>query len=344
VPLVDTDGMFDLAEAFPEQVEQAFRDCASVTGLPRREDIESVVVVGMGGSGIAGDVLHAVASPLLPVPVVVVKGYECPHFVDETTLVFAVSCSGGTEETIEAASDAALAGAKMVVVTSGGELARLADAWKAPLITVPDVVWPRAALGSMAVPLIGVLWRMGFLPGADLWLERAVEQLRYRRDKFVSAGAASEPAELARRIGPSVPVIHGGGPVGAVAAQRWKAQVNENAKRLAFWSSMPELCHNEICGWADSSKEIGALMSLVMLRHDSEHPQLARRFEITADLVRRWAATVVEVRAQGEGDLAQLFDLTYFGDYVSLWLAADAGIDPGPVEVLTWLKQQLAGR
>ena len=96
-----------------------------------------MVVVGMGGSGIAGDVLHAVASPLLPVPVTVVKGYECPHFVDETTLVFAVSCSGGTEETIEAASDAALAGAKMVVVTSGGELGRLADAWKAPLLHRP---------------------------------------------------------------------------------------------------------------------------------------------------------------------------------------------------------------
>lgn len=344
MPLIDSDGMFDLAEGFPEQVERAFLDCASVTGLPRREDIESVVVVGMGGSGIAGDVLHAVASPLLPVPVTVVKGYECPHFVDETTLVFAVSCSGNTEETIEAASDAALAGAKMVVVTSGGELARLADAWKAPLIAVPDVVWPRAALGSMAVPLIGVLWRMGFLPGADLWLERAVEQLRYRRDKFVSAGAASEPAELARRIGPSIPIIHGGGPVGAVAASRWKAQVNENAKRLAYWSSQPELCHNEICGWAESSKEIGALMSLVMLRHDSEHPQIARRFDITADIIRRYVASVVEVRAQGEGDLAQLFDLTYFGDYVSLWLAADAGIDPGPIDVLTWLKQQLAGR
>jgi glucose/mannose-6-phosphate isomerase len=343
VPLVDTDGMFDLAEAFPEQVELAFRDCASVTGLPRREDIESVVVVGMGGSGIAGDVLHAVASPLLPVPVTVVKGYECPHFVDESTLVFAVSCSGGTEETIEAASDAALAGAKMVVVTSGGELARLADSWKAPVVPVPEVVWPRAALGSMAIPLIGVLWRIGFLPGADLWVERAVEQLRYRRDKFVSAGAASEPAELARRIGPSVPIIHGGGPVGAVAALRWKAQVNENAKRLAFWSSQPELCHNEICGWAEGSKEIGALMSLVMLRHDSEHPQISRRFEITADLVRRWVASVVEIRAQGEGDLAQLLDLIYFGDYVSLWLAADAGVDPGPVEVLTWLKQQLAG-
>ena len=337
--------MFDLAEAFPEQVEQAFRDCASVTGLPRREDIESVVVVGMGGSGIAGDVLHAVASPLLPVPVTVVKGYECPHFVDETTLVFAVSCSGGTEETIEAASDAALAGAKMVVVTSGGELGRLAEAWKAPLVDRTG--------GSVAAGRTGRRWRCrssGSCGGSASCRAPTCGSSGRSNSSGTGGtsssvpGAASEPAELARRIGPSVPIIHGGGPVGAVAAQRWKAQVNENAKRLAFWSSQPELCHNEICGWAESSKEIGALMSLVMLRHDSEHPQIARRFEITADLVRRWVASVVEVRAQGEGDLAQLFDLTYFGDYVSLWLAADAGIDPGPVEVLTWLKQQLAGR
>ncbi len=342
--LVDSDGMFGLAESFPEQVEQAFRDVGTISGLPRREDIESVVVVGMGGSGIAGDVLNAVASPLLPVPVTVVKGYECPHFVDETSLVFAVSCSGGTEETIEAASDAALAGAKMVVVTNGGELERLAEAWQAPLVHVPDIVWPRAALGSMAVPLLGVLWRMGFLPGAELWMERAVEQLRYRRDLFVSGGASSEPAEVAHRIGPSIPLIHAGGPVGAAAAQRWKTQVNENAKRLAFYNTQPELCHNEICGWAESSKDVSALMSLVMLRHDSEHPQLGRRFEITAEVARPWLSTIIEVRAQGEGDLAQLFDLIYFGDYVSLWVAADAGIDPGPVDVLMWLKRQLAGR
>jgi glucose/mannose-6-phosphate isomerase len=196
----------------------------------------------------------------------------------------------------------------------------------------------------MAVPLIVVLWRMGFLPGADLWIERAVAQLRHRRDQFVRLGPASEAAAVARSIGPSVPLVHGGGAVGAAAAQRWKTQVNENVKRLAFSSTQPELCHNEVCGWAESSKEIAGLMSLVMLRHDSEHPQVGRRFEITADLVRPWVASVVEVRAQGEGELAQLLDLTYFGDYVSLWMAADAGIDPGPIEVLMWMKRQLAGR
>src|SRR5580700_8172296 len=222
--------MWELAAAFPEQVAEAFVGSSGITGLPKREDIENVVVIGMGGSGIAGDVLQAVGSPLLPVPVTVVKNYECPHFVNESSLVFAVSCSGRTEETIEAATDAALAGAKLVVVASGGELARLAEAWRAPIIGLPDVPWPRVAFGAMAVPLLAVLWRMGLLPGADLWVERAVEQLKWRRDDLVKAGKSSEAAEVARRIGPTVPLLHGGGAIGTVAAQRWRTQVNENAK------------------------------------------------------------------------------------------------------------------
>lgn len=343
MPVLDTGGMFAVTEAFPEQVEQAFRDCSTMSGLPQREDIQNVVVLGMGGSGIAGDVLQAVASPFLPVPVTVVKGYECPHFVDETSLVFAISFSGNTEETIEAATDAALAGAKMVVVASGGELARLAEAWRAPLVGLPDLPFPRAALGALAMPPLVALWRIGLLPGADQWVEWGVEQLRRRRDELANDGDNSAAAEMARLIGTTVPVIHGGGPVGAAAALRWKCQVNENAKRLAFASNQPELCHNEVCGWAASSNKIGQLLTLVQLRHDGEHPQTGRRFEITAELIRPWAANVVEVRAQGEGEFAQLLDLAYFGDYVSLWLAADAGIDPGPVDVLMSLKQQLAG-
>jgi glucose/mannose-6-phosphate isomerase len=343
VPVLDTDGMFAQAEIFPEQVQQAFRGSATISGLPRREDIENVVVIGMGGSGISGDVLQAIASPLLPLPVTVVKGYECPHFVDETSLVFAVSCSGGTEETVEAASDAALAGAKMVVVAGGGELVRLAEAWGAPVVDVPPVPWPRVALGSMSVPLLVVLWRMGLLPGADLWVERAVQQLKRRRDELVGAASSSQAAEVARRIGTSVPIVHGGGPVGFVATQRWKAQVNENAKRLAFSATQPELCHNEVCGWAEASKQVAGGMCLVALRHDGEHPQVGRRFDIVADVVRPWVSDVIEVRAEGDGELAQLLDLSYFGDYVSLWLAADAGIDPGPIDVLMWMKQRLSG-
>lgn len=337
--VLDTVGMFDLAETWPDQVEAAVAAARGLEGLPSLEEVEQVVVLGMGGSGFAGDVLAAVAGPLLPVPVVVTKSYECPAFVGDNTLVFAVSASGNTEETIQAASDAAVAGARMVVVTGGGELRHLATSWGAPLIPVPaGIPQPRAALGSMAIPPLVVLEEIGLFRGASYWIAEAIEQLRRRRDQLAVAGNTSAAADVARRIGGNVPVIHGGGAVGAAAAGRWRSQVNENAKRLAFSAAQPELCHNEVCGWVPGA---GEGRSVVQLRHDGEHPQVGRRFELVRELLAASGADVIEVQAEGDGDLAQLLDLVIFGDYVSLWLAAHAGVDPGPVESLVALKREL---
>ena len=126
-----------------------------------------------------------------------------------------------------------------------------------------------------------------------------------------------------------------------MAAQRWKTQVNENAKAPAFWSAQPELCHNEVCGWGQHGDVTRQVVTAIALRHDAEHPQVGRRFDLVGELLREVVADVVEVRARGEGDLAQLLDLILFGDYVSLWMAVDAGIDPGPVPILVELKARL---
>src|SRR5436190_2923380 len=192
---IDTQGIWDVTVGLPEQVERAARDASDVEGLPDRSRIENVVVMGMGGSGIAGDLLLATAAPFMAVPVVVVKGYECPHFVGEDSLVFAISFSGNTEETIEAVTDGAVNGARVVAVTSGGELAKLASGWGAPVIPVPDTIpQPRAALGAMAIPPLVVLEEIGLFPGATQWIGRAVEQLKRRRDQL--AGGAGLAAEV----------------------------------------------------------------------------------------------------------------------------------------------------
>ncbi|HLY81337.1 MAG TPA: bifunctional phosphoglucose/phosphomannose isomerase [Acidimicrobiales bacterium] len=341
--ILDTEGMFEATAGLPEQITTAVADSRGLQGLPAGAAIEHVVVLGMGGSGIAGDILVAAAAPLMPVPVAVVKSYECPAYVGEGSLVFAISCSGNTEETVQAASDAALQGANIVAVTSGGELARLAASWGVPVIPVPTTVpQPRAAVGAMCIPPLVVLEEIGLLRGASHWIGQAVDQLRRRRDQLVAAGEASEAAAIARRIGRTFPLLQGGGAVGATAAQRWKTQVNENAKAPAFWSSQPELCHNEVCGWGQHGDVTRQLMTLVQLRHDGEHPQVSRRFELVEDLMREVVAGVIEVRAEGDGDLAQLFDLILVGDFTSLWLAAQEGIDPGPVPALTELKEKLA--
>jgi glucose/mannose-6-phosphate isomerase len=158
----------------------------------------------------------------------------------------------------------------------------------------------------------------------------------------MAASDKSDAAEIARRLGRTIPLVHGGGAVGATAAQRWKTQINENAKSPAFWSAQPELCHNEVCGWGQHGDVTRQIVTLVQLRHDGEHPQVSRRFQLVEELMREVVAGIVSVRAEGDGDLAQLLDLILMGDFVSLWLAAQEGIDPGPVPVLVELKRQLA--
>jgi glucose/mannose-6-phosphate isomerase len=339
---LDSLGMFEATAGLPEHVASAADRARDVAGLPEHDDIESVVVLGMGGSGVAGDILLATAAPFMAVPVVVVKNYIPPAFVSDTTLVFAISFSGDTEETVEAASEAAMQGARVVVVAAGGELARLAESWNAPFIEVPTegIPMPRVGLGGMAIPPLVVLEEIGLFPGASEWIELAVAQLRRRRDALIRDN--NQAAELARRIGRTIPYMHGAGAVGATAGARWRTQVNENAKSPAFNSVQPELCHNEICGWGQHGDATRQLITLINLRHDHEHPQVGRRFELVADIVREVVAGIEEVRAEGEGELAQLLDLILIGDFTSLHLAAQEGIDPGPIPALDEIKARLA--
>ncbi len=338
--VLDSLDMFGVTAALPEQVATAVGASRGLDGLPERAYVEHVVVLGMGGSGLAGDVMVAVAGPFVPVPIVVVKSYELPDFVGRGSLVFAVSFSGDTEETVEAAGEAVNAGASLVAVTGGGELARLAEEWGAPVVNVPDSIpQPRAALGAQAIPPLIVLEDIGLFPGAAEWVARAVDQLRYRRDQLVVPGSVAE--DIARRIGRTIPLVHGAHALGATAALRWKAQVNENAKSPAFSNVYPELCHNEIAGWGQHGDVTRQVITLVNLRHDAEHPQVVRRFDIVADMLREVVSDVIEVRAEGEGDLAQLLDLVLVGDFVSLHLAAREGVDPGPVPVLEEMKGRL---
>lgn len=338
--ILDSVGMFDLAAALPEQVAAAARLADELEELPSHEDIENVVVLGMGGSGIAGDIVSAVAGPFMSVPVVVSKGYEAPAFVGPSTLCFAVSYSGDTEETLEAAQAAVESGARLVVLSTGGQLGALAEAMEFPHVVLPDIPMPRAGVGAVSIPVLMVLEQVGLFPGAGQYVADAVDQLRRRRDKLIQVGGVGE--RVARAIDRTIPVAYGGDALGGVAAYRFKCQVNENAKAPAFAATLPEMCHNEICGWGQHGDVTRQTMTVVRFRHDFEHPQVSRRFELTFDAIDEVVHAVVDVEAQGDGVLAQLFDLIIQGDFVSLHMAVEAGVDPGPIPVLLDLKAALA--
>ena len=336
---LDTVGMWDLHAGLPEQVEHATTLVDAIGELPHHDDIENVVVLGMGGSGIAGDLVREVAGPFMPVPVLVHKGYSIPNFIGEGSLVFAVSCSGNTEETIDAATNAMMQGGHVVALSSGGELADLARGWGMPHVALPPIPMPRAGIGAVGIPPLLVLERVGLFPGASSWIEAAVHQLKARRDELLDGGIARE---LAEALAGSVPIVYGGGGLGAAAAYRWKCQINENVKAPAFSSTSPELCHNEICGWGDSAPVDRSVFQVVNLRSEFEHPQLAKRFAFVDELLRANVGGVHEVVAAGDGSLAQLLDLVIVGDFVSLQLADLAGVDPGPIDLLEDLKAELA--
>src|SRR5947209_1568255 len=339
---LDTQGMLETTLGWPEQLLAAAEAARDLENLPAREEIENIVVVGMGGSAMAGEVRQAAVGPYLPVPVLLFRSYNVPAFVGEGSLVFSISFSGNTEETIEATTQAALQGARVVVVTRGGELGHLAASWGAPVIPVPDgIPQPRAGLAALAVPPLVVLEDVGLFPGARHWIDLAAEQLTNRRDRLIEAG--NEANELARRIGRTIPLVYGGGGLGAVAAQRWKNQFNENAKIPAFWHTVPELCHNEIVGWGQHGDLTRQVFTLIFLRHDLEHPQVMERFRLVADRMEEVVARIEQVSAEGEGELAQLLDLILVGDVVSTHMALAEGIDPGPVPVLDEIKAVLAG-
>ena len=235
------------------------------------------------------------------------------------------------------------AGARVVCISAGGELAALAEANGGLHIPCVAGLMPRAALGALVAPIFVTLFRMGMLPSAHASLVTAQTQLAARRNACAPSvsGAVNVAREIARKIGRTIPLIYGGGALGGVAAYRWKCDVNENAKAPAFFAQYPELDHNEICAWGQHGDVTRQLMTLIEVRHGYEHEQLGQRFSITREIIEEALYQVISVEAAGESRLAQLLDLMYVGDWVSCYLALQNDVDPGPIEAIERLKSSL---
>jgi glucose/mannose-6-phosphate isomerase len=344
---LDTLGFVAAIEELPEQLGAAHRRAvAEVAAIPVPERITSLVVCGMGAAGFVGDAVATATSAVAPVPVTVLRQMRIPAFVGPETLVLAISYPGDTQETLSMASHALAAGARVVGLSAGGPLAALVrDGGGFHVALAPGIVAERAALGALVAPAFVLLEHLGLVPGAGGWLAGAAATLAARREVCRPAVPAprNPGRELARRIGRTIPLVYGTGQLGAVAAARWKADVNANAKAPAFWNAYPALDHDEICGWGQHGDVTRQLLTLVELRHGHEHAVLEGRVVATREIVEETVHQVLEVRAEGPSRLAQLLDLVYVGTWVSVYLALDAGVDPGPVDAIARLASVLTG-
>jgi glucose/mannose-6-phosphate isomerase len=337
----DRSGMLEQVATLPRQVREGYELGLAAPDLPSAEGVSALAVCGMGGSAISGDVLRALAAPRLGVPVVVVRSPELPAWCQHRTLVVASSYSGETAETLAAFEEALRRGCRTIVVTSGGALGDRAAELGLGRVLVPGGSVPRAAFGYLALGLLGALEAMGLLPPMRADVEEAAAEAEARLAQLAPGlPTTANPAKhLAEAIGERVPVIWGAEGIGAVAALRWKAQLNENGKVPAWSSALPELDHNEVVGWSD---ERGRRSFVVALRHEGEPAGVPERVELSLEIARDSGALTEEVWASGTSALARLLTLVAHGDMTATYVGLAHGEDPTEMEAIVRLKRALA--
>jgi glucose/mannose-6-phosphate isomerase len=321
--------MLDDVLAIPDHLRDALWRVESAR--LERSHSAGLLVCGMGGSAIGGDLAAAALGDRLEQPLVTVRGYQLPSWATDDWAVLCSSYSGGTEETLSCFAAAEALGARRIVASTGGALVEAARTAGDPVIGLPGLLpAPRTGVAYMLVCAAEVAASTGVAPGIRAEIEAAAAFLEQRRESL-----QSQAAEVVARLGTATPVIYGADLTFSVA-RRWKTQINENAKLSAWFSELPEANHNEVCGWGVAADSVA-----VLLEDADQHPRVRRRFELTGDAVEAAGAVAIRIATAGESRSERLLSAVMLGDLVSLGLAESRGVDPLPIEAIDTLKAAL---
>jgi len=340
VKTIDKSNYIRFLVEFPDQLRDAL--AIEIPGTAKQKtDIHNIVVAGMGGSAIGGELVQSIYYDEIPVPLQIVRDYNLPSFVNRSSLVIVSSYSGNTEETLSAYGQALQTGAAVICITTGGMLAQNAERDGIPVVFLPKGYQPRAAVGFSAIPLLRILNGYGLLSEKISGIDETINCLRNLNRKYSPEnGEQSGPFKLARRIKGKIPVIYTGSPPFYVLGTRWRCQLNENAQILAYSNTIPELNHNEIMGWDKEASNVGVVF-VIFLRDKEESTAIARRMDITQEIIRKHSGEFAEVRSTGKSVFAKVFSLLYYGDYTSYYLALINQKDPSDIENINYLKSKL---
>ncbi len=327
---IDPSNQLDDVLALPEHLRDALWRVESAALEPF--EVRGLIVCGMGGSAIGGVLARAALGDRLGLPMLIFRDYELPPWTSPDRAILCSSYSGDTEETLACFDVAEAIGAHRIVATTGGALAEAARRAEVPVIGLPGGLQPRHSVGYGFTVACEIAALLGAAPGMRTEIDTAAAHLEEGRDSLIA-----KAAEIAEQLAGSVPLIYGCD-VTVPVAYRWKTQINENAKQHAFDHQLPELDHNEIVGWsADGPAQFAA----VFLTDSDQHPRQRERAELTAKLIEPSATAVVLAETEGETRVERLLWAVMVGDLVSLHLAAHNGVDPGPIEMIDRLKQEL---
>ena len=336
---IDKSDMLSFCVESPVHYEQASKLAKTLSVDYPKPD--TIVVAGMGGSGIGGELLKDWTRDRIKIPAEVCKEYSLPAYANRHTLVLVVSYSGETEETLSVFLDAIKRKCMIVCVSSGGKLHEFSERLGFPHLLVPSGMAPRATLPYLFLPLIATLEKIGLISDGDREISetiRVLEQVSADNSPEIPSGH-NFSKKLAASINGTVPAVYGFGFYRTVA-QRLKTQFNENSKNPAKWEFFPELDHNEIVGW-EEAKQFAKCFSAIFVRDGEEPPEIHQRIEVTKELMSRHVKKLFDVHSQGESKLAKMASVICMGDFTSVYLAVLRDIDPTPVKTIALLKQKL---
>lgn len=340
----DKENMLDLLVSFPKQCEDAlFVGERSDIKTHYKKTYSNIVFTGLGGSAIGADIVKGYVGNEINIPIVVNRNYTLPNFVDSNSLVFAVSYSGNTEETLSAYTEAKEKCANTAVITSGGKLKELALKNKDTLVMIPKGYPPRCALGYSFIPAVVILSKLGLIKNKRDEIKKAAFSLDSLQKKTLSLrvkGRVNVSKEIAKKIHRRFPIVYASSKLDGVVT-RWRGQLAENSKTLSSSHVFPEMNHNEIVGWANPKVLLKNFVTII-LKDKDDLARIKKRMRITASILKREKFRVLEVESMGKSFLERMLSLVYIGDFASFYLSILNKVDPTPVDRVTYLKKQLA--
>jgi len=322
---IDKEDMYSLLEDFPNQVKDGWELGKDI----KFTDINRIIITGMGGSALSGEILKSYLYNNIKIPLEVNKDYHLPKYVDAKTLVIVSSYSGNTEETIEAFKDANRVSCQILVVASGGRLEEIAKQFRKPLINLPSGMPPRTAYGYSFFAILKILQNSGLVANQVAELKNLIVALK--KDVF-----KKKAEEIAQKLEGKIPLIYSSQRLASVA-YKWKINFNENAKMHAFCNCFPELNHNEMVGYTKLNGDYFVLI----IKDDYDNSPIKKRMEVTKHLIQQHKCPVLEIDLAGVSLLTKIFTTIYLGDWVSYFTALNNNVDPSPVDIVENFKKKL---
>jgi glucose/mannose-6-phosphate isomerase len=340
---LDTLNMLAEIDGLPDQLQHAW-DLGAIQPLPKLDEIRAIVISGMGGSAIGADLVAASVFSSIRVPIIVHRDYGLPAFAHgKQTLVICSSHSGNTEETLDSFESALKNDCSVVVISTGGELAKRADEKNIPVWRFSHNGQPRAAVGFSYGLLLSLLTRLNLIPDPAKDVAEAISMMK-KSQEFLRADvlAANNPAKryAGQLVGRWVTVMGAG--LLAPVARRWKGQMNEVAKAGANFEFLPEANHNTLAGTINPSETLNMRTMTMFLRAPSDHPRNRLRTDFTREIFMLEGMNTDAVDGRGESLISHIWTLIIFGDYTAYYLAMAYGVDPTPVEALVSFKNSMA--